>query len=45
MMICLDANIVIYLVEKTPLWGPKVVARLAAATVAGNKVAVSDLAR
>jgi predicted nucleic acid-binding protein len=44
-MICLDANCVIYLVEKNPHWGPKVVARLAAAKAAGESVAVSDLAR
>jgi predicted nucleic acid-binding protein len=45
MMICLDANCVIYLIEKNPLWGPKVVARLAAAKAAGDAVAVCDLAR
>ena len=45
MMICVDANCVIYLIEKNPIWGPKVVARLAAATVAGDTVAVCDLAR
>jgi predicted nucleic acid-binding protein len=45
MMICLDANCVIYLIEKNPLWGPKVIARLAAATAAGDRLAVSDLAR
>ena len=45
MMICLDANCVIYLVEKNPLWGPKVVTRLAMAKAAGDTVAVCDLAR
>ncbi len=45
MTICLDTNCVIYLVEKNPLWGPKVVARLATATSAGDTVAVCDLAR
>ncbi len=45
MMICLDANCVIYLIERNPVWGPKVVARVAAATVAGDTVAVCDLAR
>jgi uncharacterized protein len=45
MMICLDANCVIYLVEKNPLWGPKVVSRLATAKAAGDTVAVSDLSR
>ena len=45
MMICLDANCVIYLIEKNPLWGPKVVARLAIARAVGDTVAVCDLAR
>lgn len=45
MRICLDANCVIYLVEKNPLWAPKIVTRLAEATGAGDRVAVSDLAR
>ena len=45
MMICVDANCVIYLIEKNPLWGPKVVARLATAKAAGDTVAVCDLAR
>jgi len=45
MMICLDANCVIYLIEKNPLWSPKVVARLAVAKAAGDTVAVCDLAR
>jgi len=45
MMLCLDANCVIYLVEKNPHWGPKIVARLAAAKAAGDTVAVCDLAR
>jgi len=45
MMICLDANCVIYLIEKNPLWGPKVVARLATAKAAGETIAACDLAR
>jgi uncharacterized protein len=44
-ILCLDTNCVIYLVEKNPVWGPKVTARLAAARVAGDELAVSDLAR
>ena len=44
-MICLDANCVVYLIEKNPLWGPKVVTRLASAKAAGDTVAVCDLAR
>ena len=45
MMICLDANCVIYLVEKNPIWEPKLLTRLAAATVAGDTLAATDLAR
>ncbi len=45
MMICLDANCVIYLIERNPIWGPKVVARLAAARTIGDTAAMSDLAR
>jgi len=45
MMICLDANCVIYLIEKNPVWGPKIVGRLALAKSAGDTLAVCDLAR
>lgn len=45
MTICLDTNCVIYLIEKNPVWGPKIVTRLAAARAAGDEVAISDLAR
>ena len=45
MMICLDSNCVIYLIEKNPVWGPKVVARLATALSQGDSLAVCDLAR
>lgn len=45
MIVCLDANCVIYLVEKNPVWGPKVAARLATLRAAGHGLAVSDLAR
>ncbi len=45
MNVCLDTNCVIYLVEKNPLWGPKVVARIAAARGLRSSVAVCDLAR
>ncbi len=44
-MICLDTNCLIYLVENNPVWGPKVVARLAKARAAGDTIAVCDLAR
>lgn len=45
MTIFLDANCVVYLVEKNSDWGPKIVARLAAARAAGDALAVCDLAR
>jgi uncharacterized protein len=45
MIICLDANIIIYLVERNPLWEPKVSARIAASRAAGDEIAVSDAAR
>jgi len=45
MMICLDANCVIYLVEKNPIWAPKIIARLTAAKAAGDSFAVCDLSR
>lgn len=45
MIVCLDANCVIYLIEKNPVWEPKVTMRLLAARAAGDQVAVCDLAR
>ena len=45
MKVCLDTNCVIFLVEKNPLWTPKVVTRLAASRLAGDTLASSDLAR
>ncbi len=45
MIVCLDANIVIYLVEQNPIWEPKVSARIAAFRAAGDEIAVSDAAR
>jgi uncharacterized protein len=42
--VCLDSNCAIYLVEKNPLLGPRVVARLAAYRASGHKIAVTDLA-
>lgn len=44
-MVFLDANIVIYYVERPAVWGPKAAARLAALTAAGDQAAVSDLVR
>lgn len=45
MIVCLDANCVIYLVEADAAWGPKITARLAALRAAGHEIAVSDLCR
>jgi predicted nucleic acid-binding protein len=44
-IVCLDANIVIYHVERHPVWEPKVTARLKALATSGDAVAVSDAAR
>jgi uncharacterized protein len=44
-IVYLDSNLVIYLVEKNPIWGPKISARLAIIQSAGDEIAVSDLAR
>jgi uncharacterized protein len=45
MTLYLDANIVIYLVEKHPIQRPKAVARLTAAQAAGDTLTISDLTR
>jgi predicted nucleic acid-binding protein len=45
MTVYLDTNCVIYLVEQNPVWGPKVVNRLAALRQAGDAIATSDLSR
>ncbi len=45
MIVCLDANCVIYLVERPATWGPKVTARLATLRAAGHDIAACDLAR
>ena len=45
MVICLDASCIISLIERTPIWSPKVVARLAQASAAGDTLAACDLAR
>lgn len=44
MIVCLDANIVIYYVERNPVWEPRVTARLKAAAAAGDSLAVSEAA-
>lgn len=45
MIVCLDANCVIYLVEADATWGPKITAKLAVLRAAGHEIAVSDLGR
>jgi predicted nucleic acid-binding protein len=44
-IVCLDANVVIYLVERHPTWVPRVTARLGAIHAAGDQIGVSDAAR
>ena len=45
MIAYLDANAIIYLVEKVPAWGPKVASRIRRLRAAGDDVAVSDISR
>lgn len=45
MLIYLDSNVVIYLIEQTPTFGPKTTARINAAMAAGDSLAVSDIVR
>src|SRR5438270_8951462 len=45
MIVYLDANVVIYFIEKTPMWGPKAAARIGRLRAAGDRMAVSDIAR
>lgn len=45
MIVCLDANCVIYLVAADATWGPKITARLADLRAAGDEIALSDLCR
>jgi predicted nucleic acid-binding protein len=45
MIVCLDADCTIYFVEQSPVWGPRMNARLAALRAAGHEIAVSDLTR
>ena len=44
MIVCLDANIIIYYIERNPVWEPKVSARLKAIAAAGDSLAASDAA-
>lgn len=45
MIVCLDTNIVIYLIEHNPVWTPRVAARLGILLAAGDVLAVCDAAR
>jgi predicted nucleic acid-binding protein len=45
MIVCLDTNIVIYLIEANPAWSAKADARVAAIRAAGDRVAVCDATR
>ncbi len=45
MILFLDTNIVIYSIEQNPVFGPKVVTRLAIARAAGDTIMISDLTR
>jgi uncharacterized protein len=44
-IVYLDANIVIYLVEQHPLWGPKAEARITQLRAGGDLIAISDAHR
>ncbi len=45
MIAYLDANVVIYFVERRSTWGPKVLSRITRLRAAGDETAISDLAR
>ena len=45
MLVYLDANIVIYLVERHPIWEPKATARISALQATGDIISVSDAHR
>lgn len=45
MIVCLDANCVIYLIEADAIWGPKITSRLASLKTAGHDIAICDLCR
>lgn len=45
MIVCLDTNIMIYLIEQPPVWGPRAASHLAGLRSAGAQLAVSDLTR
>ena len=45
MLIFLDTNVVIYLIEQPPVWGPRASARIAVIRGGKDRMAVSDLVR
>jgi uncharacterized protein len=45
MIVCLDTNLVIYLVEKKAVWGPMAEARPAVLQTTGDEVAICDATR
>lgn len=44
MIVCLDANVIIYYIERNPVWEPKVSARLKTIAAAGDSLAASEAA-
>ncbi len=45
MIVCLDANIVIYYIERNPVWEPKLATRLKTLVASGDSLSVSDAVR
>ena len=45
MIVCLDTNLMIYLVESNPVWTSKATARLSVSLAAGDEIVVCDAAR
>jgi uncharacterized protein len=41
----LESNVVVYFVEKPPVWGQKAMIRIAASHSSGDRLAISDLVR
>ncbi len=45
MLVCLDTNILIYLIEDNPIWTPKAIFRIDALLAADDQIAICDAAR
>ena len=45
MIVCLDTNIIIYLIEHNPVWTPKALARFRTSLASGDEIVVCDAAR